>query len=493
MGANVGRLRHANTMPDLVHLWSSKRGMAILSPETTAMPPTFAAMELHPLNAISPIDGRYQTQTEPLAAWFSERALIRSRLLVELHWFRFLCELPLPQLEGADLIGVGPLEKRVQSLSLADALEVKRIEGTTNHDVKAVEYWLKDRLAECGLDAQKEFVHFGLTSQDINNTAIPLLLRDFTERHYLPAITRLRDELHTLALQWAHVPMLARTHGQPASPTRLGKELEVFCERLTGQLDLLNQVPFTCKFGGATGNFNAHLVAYPELDWPALADRFTSEKLGLKRQRFTTQIEHYDNMAALFDGMRRINTILIDLCRDLWAYVSMDYFRQRVKAGEVGSSAMPHKVNPIDFENAEGNLGIANALLVHLAEKLPISRLQRDLTDSTVTRNIGVPMAHAHIAVASITKGLGKLLLNEEAITRDLDAQWPVVAEGIQTILRRAGYPEPYEKLKQLTRGKDRIGQGEIVAFIETLEVDEAVKDQLRSLSPSTYTGVDLL
>ena len=457
------------------------------------MPPTFADMEPHPLNAISPIDGRYRSQTAPLSTWFSELALVRYRLLVELHWFSFLCELPLPQLAGADLSKLAPLKKRVQDLSLADAMSIKQIEATTNHDVKAVEYWLKDRLEECGLGAQKEFVHFGLTSQDINNTALPLLLRDFTEQHYVPAINRLRDELHTLAIQWAHVPMLARTHGQPASPTRLGKELEVFCERLTRQLELLDQVPFTCKFGGATGNFNAHLVAYPELDWPAIADRFTSNKLGLGRQRFTTQIEHYDNMAALFDGMRRINTILIDLCRDLWAYVSMDYFRQRVKPGEVGSSAMPHKVNPIDFENAEGNLGIANALLVHLAEKLPISRLQRDLTDSTVTRNIGVPMAHTHIAVTSIAKGLGKLLLNEDALARDLEAQWPVVAEGIQTILRRAGFPEPYERLKQLTRGKDRIGKAEIAAFIETLEVDDAVKEQLRALSPSTYTGVDLL
>lgn len=456
-------------------------------------PPTFAAMELFPLTAISPIDGRYQAQTAPLSVWFSELALIRARLEVELHWFRFICEVPLPELRTADLAALTPVADRIAKLSLADAEEVKAIERTTNHDVKAVEYWLKERLEESGLGPLKEFVHFGLTSQDINNTALPLLLKDFTHGHYLPAVTALRDRLHAFSLEWARVPMLARTHGQPASPTHLGKEIEVFCERLTGQLDLLRQVPFTCKFGGATGNFNAHLAAYPELDWPALADRFTREKLGLTRQRFTTQIEHYDNMAALFDAMRRINTILIDLCRDLWTYISMDYFRQRVKAGEVGSSAMPHKVNPIDFENAEGNLGMANALLVHLAEKLPVSRLQRDLTDSTVTRNIGVPLAHAHIAITSIGKGLDKLLLNEAAIASDLDAQWPVVAEGIQTILRRAGFPEPYERLKQLTRGKDRIGREDIAAFIATLEVTESVKARLRSLTPSTYTGADLL
>ena len=457
------------------------------------VPPTFVAMDLHPLTAISPIDGRYQARTAPLSKWFSELALVRARLLVELHWFRFICEVPLPELKGTDTSRLAALEARVAELTLADAEEVKTIERTTNHDVKAVEYWLKERLEECGLGGRKEFVHFGLTSQDINNTALPLLLKDFTDTHYLPAITALRDKLHAIALQWAKVPMLARTHGQPASPTLLGKEVEVFCERITAQSALLRQVPFTCKFGGATGNFNAHVVAYPELDWPVLADRFTVEKLGLGRQRFTTQIEHYDNMAALFDGMRRINTILIDLCRDLWTYVSMDYFRQRVKPGEVGSSAMPHKVNPIDFENAEGNLGVANAMLMHLAEKLPVSRLQRDLTDSTVTRNIGVPMAHAHIAIASITQGLDKLLLNEDALARDLNAQWPVVAEGIQTILRRAGFPEPYERLKQLTRGKDSIGQADIAAFIEDLEVDEAVKEKLRRLSPTNYTGVDLL
>ncbi|HQV37502.1 MAG: adenylosuccinate lyase [Flavobacteriales bacterium] len=449
-------------------------------------------MELDPLTAISPIDGRYRARTAPLAAWFSELALIRYRLLVELHWFRFLCEVPLPELKDVRPTGLDDLAKRIAALTEPDARAVKAIERTTNHDVKAVEYWLKEQLDALGFGAAKEFIHFGLTSQDINNTAMPLLLKDFTEQHYLPAINALRDRIHGLALQWAQVPMLARTHGQPASPTRLGKELEVFTERLDDQLRLLREVPFSCKFGGATGNFNAHHAAYPELDWVALADRFTAEKLGLQRQRFTTQIEHYDSMAALFDAMRRINTIVIDLCRDLWAYIGMDWFRQRVKAGEVGSSAMPHKVNPIDFENAEGNLGLANALFGHLSEKLPISRLQRDLTDSTVTRNIGVPMAHTVIAISSVMQGLDKLLLNEAAIARDLEAQWAVVAEGIQTILRREGYPEPYELLKKLTRGKEKIGQSDIAEFIEALDVEERVKVRLRRLSPSTYLGVDL-
>ncbi|MCC6839218.1 MAG: adenylosuccinate lyase [Flavobacteriales bacterium] len=450
-------------------------------------------MELRPLTAISPIDGRYRVRTAPLAAWFCELALIRYRLTVELHWFRFLAELPLPELKGTTTTALHALAERIGTFTEEDAQAVKAIERTTNHDVKAVEYWLKARLDELGFGAAKEFVHFGLTSQDVNNTALPLLLKDFTAVHYLPAVTALRNRIHGLALEWAHVPMLARTHGQPASPTRLGKELEVFTERLDAQLELLRQVPFTCKFGGATGNFNAHLAAYPELDWVAMADRFTSEKLGLKRQRFTTQIEHYDSMAALFDAMRRINTILIDLCRDIWTYISMDWFRQRVKAGEVGSSAMPHKVNPIDFENAEGNLGLANALFGHLSEKLPVSRLQRDLTDSTVTRNIGVPMAHTAIAIGAILQGLDKLLLNEAAIARDLDAQWAVVAEGIQTILRREGYPEPYELLKSLTRGKEKVGKEDIAAFIDALQVEERVKARLRTLTPANYVGVDLL
>ncbi|MBS1546942.1 MAG: adenylosuccinate lyase [Bacteroidetes bacterium] len=449
-------------------------------------------MELGPLTAISPIDGRYRSRTAPLATWFSELALIRYRLRVELQWFRFLCAVPLPELKTVRTVGLDQLEAKINGLSTEDAMAVKQIERTTNHDVKAVEYWLKQQLDDLGIGAAKEFIHFGLTSQDINNTALPLLLKEFVADHYLPAITRLRDRIHGLALQWAQVPMLARTHGQPASPTRMGKELEVFTERIDGQIQLLRAVPFSCKFGGATGNFNAHHAAYPELDWPALADRFTVEMLGLHRQRFTTQIEHYDGMAALFDAMRRINTILIDFCRDVWTYISMDWFRQRVKEGEVGSSAMPHKVNPIDFENAEGNLGLANALFGHLSEKLPVSRLQRDLTDSTVTRNIGVPMAHTEIAIGSILQGLDKLLLNEAAIARDLDAQWAVVAEGIQTILRREGYPEPYELLKSLTRGKEKVGQADIAAFIDALNVDERVKAKLRLLTPANYVGVDL-
>lgn len=450
-------------------------------------------MELTPLTAISPVDGRYRDRAEPLAAWFSEHGLIRYRLHVELAYFRFLCTVPLPELKGADLGRLAPLEARIADLSMADAEQVKRIEQVTNHDVKAVEYWLKERLDELGFGARKEFVHFGLTSQDINNTALPLLLKDYLHTHYLPGLIALRDRLHGLALEWARVPMLARTHGQPASPTRLGKEIEVFVERLDGQMRALRAVPISCKFGGATGNFNAHQVAYPELDWVRLADTFCDDQLGLRRQRYTTQIEHYDDLAALFDAWRRINTVLIDLCRDVWTYISMDYFRQRTKAGEVGSSAMPHKVNPIDFENAEGNLGLANALFTHLSEKLPISRLQRDLTDSTVTRNFGVPLAHTHIAIDSVHKGLGKLLLNEAALERDLSAQWAVVAEGIQTILRRAGYPEPYERLKDLTRGKERITREDIAAFIQALDVGEEVKQELRALSPHTYTGIDLL
>jgi adenylosuccinate lyase len=468
------------------------------APTLRQKPVTFAAsfltcMELSPLTALSPIDGRYRDRTRVLAQWFSEQALMRYRLQVELAYFTFLCEVPLEELADVDTSKLAPVAKRITELSTSDAQRIKDIEKVTNHDVKAVEYFLKERLDEIGLDAQKEFVHFALTSQDINNTALPLLLKDFVFTHYIPAMVGLKDKLHGLALDWSRIPMLARTHGQPASPTRLGKELQVFVERLEHQLRLLREVPFTGKFGGATGNFNAHHAAYPELDWVKLADRFLEEKLGLHRQQFTTQIDHYDDLAALFDGMRRINTILIDLSRDVWQYISMDYFRQRIKAGEIGSSAMPHKVNPIDFENAEGNLGIANAVFGHLSEKLPISRLQRDLTDSTVTRNIGVPMAHTMIAVNAIDKGLGKLLLNEAAISRDLDAQWPVVAEGIQTILRRAGYPQPYERLKELTRGKERITQSDIAAFIDGLDVDDAMKARLKELTPHNYTGVDLL
>ena len=450
-------------------------------------------MDLDALTAISPIDGRYRDRTRTLARWFSEQALMGYRLRVELEYFSFLCEIPLPELAGTDLGKLVAVKRRTDDLSTSDAQRIKDIEKVTNHDVKAIEYFLKERLEEAGLDERKEFVHFALTSQDINNTALPLMIKDFVFEAYLPAMIAIRDRLHGHALEWAQVPLLARTHGQPASPTRLGKELQVFVERMDQQLKLLREVPFTGKFGGATGNFNAHHAAYPELDWIRLADQFLNERLGLERQQFTTQIEHYDNLAALFDAMRRVNTILTDLCRDLWQYISMDYFRQRTEPGEIGSSAMPHKVNPIDFENAEGNLGIANALFGFLGEKLPVSRLQRDLTDSTTTRNIGVPMAHTMLALDSIGKGLGKLLLNEAAIHRDLEAQWPVVAEGIQTILRRAGYPQPYERLKELTRGKDRVTQADIVAFIDALEVEEHVKVRLRSLTPHNYTGIDLM
>ncbi|MFN6177853.1 MAG: adenylosuccinate lyase [Flavobacteriales bacterium] len=450
-------------------------------------------MELDALTALSPIDGRYRDRTRNLARWFSEQALMRYRLRVELDYFNFLCELPLPELAGTDTARTNTLRKRIDELSTSDAQHIKDIEKVTNHDVKAVEYFLKERLEEAGLSAQKEFVHFALTSQDINNTALPLLVKDFVQEMYVPALITLKDQLHGFALEWSNVPMLARTHGQPASPTRLGKELQVFVERLDRQLKQLRDMPFSGKFGGATGNFNAHHAAYPELDWVKLADRFLEEKLGLRRQQFTTQIDQYDDLAALFDAMRRVNTILIDLCRDVWQYISMDYFRQRIKAGEIGSSAMPHKVNPIDFENAEGNLGMANAVFGFLSEKLPISRLQRDLTDSTVTRNIGVPMAHTMIALDAIRKGLGKLLLNEGAIKRDLDSQWAVVAEGIQTILRRAGYPQPYERLKDLTRGKERITQQDIATFIDGLDVAADVKDRLKQLTPHNYTGIDLL
>ncbi|MBK7947053.1 MAG: adenylosuccinate lyase [Flavobacteriales bacterium] len=450
-------------------------------------------MDLDALSAISPIDGRYHDRTRALSAWFSEQALMRYRLLVELEYFEFLCTVPLPELAGTSLGPLKAIRARIEQLSTSDAQRIKDIEKVTNHDVKAVEYFLKGLLEEAGLKQQQEFVHFALTSQDVNNTALPLLIKDFVSTSYLPAIVGLRDRLHGLALEWSQIPMLARTHGQPASPTRLGKELQVFVERLDQQLRLLRDVPFTGKFGGATGNFNAHHAAYPELDWVKLSDRFLETRLGLKRQQFTTQIDHYDNLAALFDAFRRVNTILIDLSRDLWHYISLDYFRQRTKAGEVGSSAMPHKVNPIDFENAEGNLGIANAILGHLSEKLPVSRLQRDLTDSTVTRNIGVPMAHSVLAIESIGKGIDKLLLNAPALERDLDAQWPVVAEGIQTILRRAGYPQPYEALKELTRGKERITKEDMHAFIDGLTIDAALKAQLKSLSPRNYTGIDLL
>ncbi|MDE6623873.1 MAG: adenylosuccinate lyase [Alistipes sp.] len=445
---------------------------------------------LNTLTAISPIDGRYRTTTEPLAAYFSEQALIRYRIRVEVEYFIALCELPLPQLAGIDRSKFAALRALYLDFSDDDARRVKEIEATTNHDVKAVEYIIKEKMEALGLDAYKEFVHFGLTSQDINNTAIPLSLKEALAGVYYPAADELRDKLAAMADEWRGVAMLARTHGQPASPTVLGKEFMVFVERLEKQLAMLHDIAVPAKFGGATGNFNAHRAAYPEIDWVAFANRFVGETLGLCRSQYTTQIEHYDNLAAIFDNLRRIDTILVDLARDMWTYISMEYFKQRIKAGEVGSSAMPHKVNPIDFENAEGNFGIAGAVYGHLAAKLPVSRLQRDLTDSTVLRNVGVPMAHSLIAMRSLMKGLNKVILNREALDRDLENNWAVVAEGIQTILRREGFPKPYEALKALTRTNTHITHESIAAFIDTLDVAESVKEELRALSPSTYTGV---
>lgn len=443
-----------------------------------------------PLTAISPVDGRYRNKTEKLADYFSEAALIRYRIRVEIEYFIALCELPLPQLEGIDHARFADLRRLYTDFSEADALRVKEIESVTNHDVKAVEYIIKEKMDALGLSAYKEFVHFGLTSQDINNTSIPLSLKEALTGVYYPAVEEVRDKLAAFAREWHDVPMLARTHGQPASPTTLGKEFMVFVERLEKQLAMLRAIAIPAKFGGATGNFNAHHAAYPSIDWVAFANRFVGDTLGLSRSQYTTQIEHYDNLAAIFDCMKRIDTILVDLSRDMWTYISMEYFKQRIKAGEVGSSAMPHKVNPIDFENAEGNFGIANAIFEHLSSKLPVSRLQRDLTDSTVLRNIGVPVAHAVIALQSLMKGLGKVILNREALDRDLEQNWAVVAEGIQTILRREGYPKPYEALKALTRTNTHITREAIAAFIETLDVAETVKQELRALSPATYTGV---
>ena len=443
-----------------------------------------------PLTAISPVDGRYRNKTEKLADYFSEAALIRYRIRVEIEYFIALCELPLPQLEGIDHARFADLRRLYTDFSEADALRVKEIESVTNHDVKAVEYIIKEKMDALGLSAYKEFVHFGLTSQDINNTSIPLSLKEALTGVYYPAVEEVRDKLAAFAREWHDVPMLARTHGQPASPTTLGKEFMVFVERLEKQLAMLHAIAIPAKFGGATGNFNAHHAAYPSIDWVAFANRFVGDTLGLSRSQYTTQIEHYDNLAAIFDCMKRIDTILVDLSRDMWTYISMEYFKQRIKAGEVGSSAMPHKVNPIDFENAEGNFGIANAIFEHLSSKLPFSRLQRDLTDSTVLRNIGVPVAHAVIALQSLMKGLGKVILNREALDRDLEQNWAVVAEGIQTILRREGYPKPYEALKALTRTNTHITREAIAAFIETLDVAETVKQELRALSPATYTGV---
>lgn len=445
---------------------------------------------LNKLTAISPVDGRYRDKTEKLADYFSEQALIRYRILVEVEYFIALCEIPLPQLKGVDPEKFDSLRALYRDFSAADAERVKEIESVTNHDVKAIEYIVKEKMDTLGLERYKEFVHFGLTSQDINNTAIPLSLKEALTAVYYPAIEQVRDKLTVFAEQWQAVPMLARTHGQPASPTSLGKEFMVYVERIEKQLAMLHDIAVPAKFGGATGNFNAHHAAYPSYDWAAFADRFVGETLGLCRSHFTTQIEHYDNLAAIFDNLRRIDTILTDLCRDMWMYISEEYFKQQIKAGEVGSSAMPHKVNPIDFENAEGNFGVAGAVYGHLSSKLPLSRLQRDLTDSTVLRNIGVPMAHSIIGIQSLLKGLNKVILNQEALQRDLADNWAVVAEGIQTILRREGYPKPYEALKALTRTNAHITAESIAAFIETLEVSENVKAELRALTPSTYTGI---
>ena len=447
-------------------------------------------MELNKLTAISPIDGRYRKSTEPLAAYFSEYALIRYRVLVEIEYFIALCELPLPQLESFNKDLYEQLRDIYRTFSTDDAQRVKDIEATTNHDVKAVEYFIKEKMDEMNLGESREFVHFGLTSQDINNTATPLTLKNATNEVYYTKLNAIIEKVKSLAVEWEDIPLLARTHGQPASPTRLGKEIMVFVERLEKQLIQLRSIPCPAKFGGATGNFNAHFVAYPNINWIMFANSFVNDTLGLERSQITTQIEHYDNIAAIFDGFKRINNILIDFSRDIWTYVSMDYFKQKIKAGEVGSSAMPHKVNPIDFENAEGNLGIANAVFEHLSSKLPISRLQRDLTDSTVLRNIGVPISHTMIALNSFERGLNKLIINKEAINRDLENNWAVVAEAIQTILRRENYPNPYETLKELTRTNNTINKESIAEFIEKLDVSESVKNELRLITPQSYTGV---
>lgn len=447
-------------------------------------------MELNALTAITPADGRYRSKTEALSEYFSEYALIRYRVRVEVEYFIALCELPIPQLKTVPGNVFEELRNIYKNFSIEDALRIKTIESTTNHDVKAVEYFLKEAFDKLGLASFKEFIHFGLTSQDINNTSVPLSLKEALENVYYPQLQQLIDCLDHYAKEWADVSMLAKTHGQPASPTRLGKEINVFVYRLNEQLNMLKQIPFSGKFGGATGNFNAHHVAYPTQDWKAFGNKFMSEKLGLKREEYTTQISNYDNLAAVFDGMKRINTIVMDMNRDFWMYISMEYFKQKIKAGEVGSSAMPHKVNPIDFENSEGNIGVANALYSHLAIKLPVSRLQRDLTDSTVLRTIGMPVAHSLIAFQSSLKGLNKLLINKDAIARDLENHWAVVAEGIQTILRREGYPNPYETLKALTRTNEAITEASIENFISTLNVSEAVKAELRNIRPETYTGM---
>jgi len=444
-------------------------------------------MQLQSLTAISPVDGRYRNQLQHLDEYFSEFALIKYRVKVEVEYFLFLSEKKFFKVPAN-------LRKRflkiADEFSIDDAETIKVTEKITNHDVKAVEYFLKEKLKEAGGENLQEWIHFGLTSQDINNTAVPLMWKDAIEHEYLPAVINLQYKLHGLALQWKNIPMLARTHGQPASPTMLGKEIMVFVERIDNQIQQFSYIPFTGKFGGATGNFNAHYVAYPKTNWVAFANQFLEEKLGLQRQQYTTQIEHYDLLAAHFDAIKRINTILIDFCRDVWTYISMDYFKQKIKAGEIGSSAMPHKVNPIDFENAEGNLGIANALLEHLSAKLPVSRLQRDLTDSTVIRNIGMPVAHTLLSILSIEKGITKLILNEEKLHADLDNNWAVVAEAIQTILRRENYPKPYEALKELTRGKNSIDQKSIYQFIDSLKISDGLKKELKAVTPFNYTGI---
>ncbi len=444
------------------------------------------------LHAISPIDGRYKGKVEKLSQYFSEAALIRYRVRVEIEYYISLCKIPLPQLEGVQEADFAGLRKIYVEFTDQDAERVKEIEKTTNHDVKAVEYFIKEKLEGSDLKEQLEFIHFGLTSQDINNTAIPLSLRDAIEDVFLIEINEIISELSAFAMEWKDVPMLARTHGQAASPTRLGKEIMVYADRLKEQYNGLISTPYSAKFGGATGNFNAHHIAYPEVDWVEFANEFVNDTLGLDRTQITTQVEHYDNLARLFDAMKRVNTILIDLNRDIWTYISMDYFKQKIKEGEIGSSAMPHKVNPIDFENSEGNLGIANAMFEHLAAKLPISRLQRDLTDSTVMRNIGVPVAHSLLAIKSLQKGMGKLLINESTIKADLDNNWAVVAEAIQTVLRRENFPKPYEALKELTRKNEKVTEQSIQEFIEGLAVNDTVKAELKIITPYSYTGVDL-
>lgn len=448
-------------------------------------------MNLTTLTAISPIDGRYRSKTKELALYFSEWALIRYRLQVEVEYFIALCELPLPQLSAFPKKKFSALRSVYLSFRPDNALRIKEIESITNHDVKAVEYYLKEHFEKLGLSSFKEFIHFGLTSQDINNTATPLSLKEGIEQAYLPLLDKLITSLSQSGKTWNDIPMLARTHGQPASPTRLGKEIGVFAERLKKQVDILKTLPYPAKFGGATGNFNAHFVAYPEIDWVAFANKLVNDSLGLDRSQVTTQIEHYDNLAAIFDCLRRIQVILIDFSRDMWTYISMNYFKQKIKKGEIGSSAMPHKVNPIDFENAEGNLGISNALLNHLSNKLPVSRLQRDLTDSTVLRNIGVPLAHGIISISSLSRGMKKLMLNKEAISEDLNNNWNVITEALQTILRREQYPNPYETLLELTRKNKAISQESLDTFISDLNVSEKVKEEMKKITPFTYIGID--